>query len=307
MPRVQRSPPRSTDTLTTKSRLSPTHYGSDSDINLSCSGSAKQDGSLNITKRMKRRLVESPSGSDELISEFRTMYEKLHSQQEAKFSILNASISSLIEQNTEIKRSVEFMSSQYDALISKIETLETENQKYKSYIKTLETKLNLLERDSKSSSIELRNIPKLEPENKQALTNTLKTLASVVNADPVIQETEIRNIYRSKTQAIVVEFTTTFRKESLVQKFNEYNKAKRQNNQRPLGTSALKISGPEKTVFLSEALTSKVRRIYFLTRDLVKNKKLFSTWVSYGRVFIRKEEGKPAMRVNDESELKTFF
>lgn len=307
MPRVQRSPPQSADKLTTKSKLSPTHYGSDSDTNLSSIGSFKQDSNLNITKRIKRRLAVTPSNSDELIREFRAMYEKLHSQQESKFLILNASISSLIEQNTEIKKSIEFMSSQYDAVISKIETLEAENQKHKTYIKTLETKLNLLEKDSKSSSIELRNIPQLEPENKQSLSNTIKTLATVIDADPIIQESEIRNIYRSKTQAIIVEFTTTFRRESLIQKFHEYNKVKRQNNQRPLGTSALKISGPEKTVFLSEALTSKARRIYFLTRELVKNKKLFATWISYGRVFIRKEEGKPATRVNDESELQTFF
>jgi hypothetical protein len=301
MPRVNRTPPKNNEvppSITSKS---------DSDIFLSSTGAEGQENLLNITKRVKRRPDDTPGNSDMIIADCRKMFDRLHSQQEFKFKVLNTSINTLIEQNTDIQKSVDFMSTQYDVLVSKMEALEKDNYSYKTHIRVLEAKLEGLERNTKSTSIEVRNIPKLELETKQSLCTTINSIRSIISAGPPIQEIDIRDIYRTKGQAIVVDFTTATRKETLVGKFKEYNKGKRLANQPPLGTSALNIPGPNKSVFLSEALTSKARRLYFLTRGLAKNKKIAATRTSYGKVLIRHEEGQPAVRINDEGDLKKFF
>ncbi|XP_028159846.1 uncharacterized protein LOC114352433 [Ostrinia furnacalis] len=304
MPKTQRTPPQgfNVDTIRTPEH-SPTHYGSDSDLNLSSTGTVKHDSLLNITKRAKRKFSDTPGCSADHLNEFRQMFEKLQSHQEAKFATLNSSIQTLIEQNTEIRKTVDFMSSQYDTLVNKIESVENENKDLKSHIKSLEQKVDALEKDSKSTSIELRNLPKLEQEDKHSLCNTIININTAVGSTSTLQESEIRNIYRTKTEAIVVEFTTTSRKEDLVQKYKIYNKEQRHANQPQLNTVTLNIPGPKKTVFLSEALTTKARRLYYLTRELVKNHKIVATWTSYGKVFIRKEENTPPVRVFDEGEL----
>lgn len=304
MPKVKRTPPKSGESVTNiTSEHSPTYYGSDSELNLSSTGSLKHERILNISKRVKHRITDTPGCSEEYLTEFRHMFDKLHSHQETKFAALNSSLSTLIEQNTEIQKTVDFMSSQYDVLVTKLETVEKDNQNLKSHIKALEIKIDTLEKDSKSTTIELRNIPIQNQEDKQSLCTTIKNLGTAIGSTSIIQEVEIRDIFRKKTEAIVVDFTTTSRKEDLVQRYKRFNKENRQSNQPPLNTVALNIPGPNKTVYLSEALTTKARRVFYLTRELVKNRRIAGTWTSYGKVFIRTEEGQPPTRVNDEGEL----
>lgn len=193
---------------------------------------------------------------------------------------------------------------QYDGLVTKLETVERDNSNLKSYVKKLEEKIDLLEKDSKSTSIELRNVPITSQENKQSLCSTIKKLGTVIGSSPPILDSEIRDIYRTKAEVIVVSFTTTSRKEDLVGRYKKYNKDQRQSKQPTLNSEALKIPGQNKTVYLSEALTSKTRRLFFHTRELVKNRKIAATWTSYGKVYVRREEDQPPVRVNDESDLE---
>lgn len=93
------------------------------------------------------------------------------------------------------------MASQYDALVNKLETVERDNQYLKSHIKTLEYKIDTLEKDSKSTSIELRNVPKSNLVDKQSLSSTIGNLGTTIGSTSLIQDTEIRDIYRTKSEA----------------------------------------------------------------------------------------------------------
>jgi chromosome segregation ATPase len=243
MPKVTRSPPPVSNILATNLAIekTPVHYASDSELNLTSTGSENLNITDNITKRAKRRLTDTPGSFDDFLCEFKQMFENLRSYQESKFIALSTSISTLIEQNTEFKKSIDIMSSQYDTLVDKVATLKSDNQQYKTHIKSLESKIDMLERDSKTTSVELRNIPKLEQENKESLYQVVKTLASIIGSIPGVQDSEIREIYRMKNQAIVVNFTTSSRKENLVQKFKEVNKEKRQSSKSPIDTSTLTL------------------------------------------------------------------
>lgn len=296
MPKTQHSPKKNTP-----KNISPKHYGSDSALNKDSSTDYDQDNLLNITKRLKRRLVETPGSCD---SNVENKIDELRSYQEYKFEILTTAISTLIEQNSEIKKSVEFMSAQYDSLINKVDILEKDNTRYKSQIQTLENKLDIIERTSRSTSIEIRNFPIIEKENKQVLTSSLKSISEIVKSTPPLQDLEVRDIHRTKSSSIVVDLTTTARRDSLISKYRDYNKSQRNIKEPQLNTQSLSLPGEVKPIFISEYLTTKIRQIFYLARQEVKNKKLFAAWTSYGKVYVRKEEGKAVTRLYNEGDLQ---
>lgn len=297
MPRTQRSPPQPK-----QKSISPKHYASDPVINRELD-IEDQDCLNNITRRLKRKLLESPGHLDSSLEE---RLDKLQSHQDKKFDILTDAISTLIEQNNQIKKSMEFMSAQYDTLLTKVNTLEQDNLNYKSQVQVLEKKLDSLERDSRSTSIEIRNIPIAENENKQALTSTVKNICSIIGSTPVLQDLELRHTYRSRSNAIVAEFTTTARKDSVISNFRAYNKNKREKKEDQFNTLSLGLPGTARPVYISDFLTSKNRHIFYLAREQVKSKKLVAAWTSYGKIFVKKLEGEPARRLNSERDLETL-
>ncbi|CAG9790246.1 unnamed protein product [Diatraea saccharalis] len=75
----------------------------------------------------------------------------------------------ITHQNSEIKTSMEFISSKYDDYVDRISILEQENADYKKQIISLESKLEQIEKNSRTSMLEIRNIPKQQHENKEIL------------------------------------------------------------------------------------------------------------------------------------------
>ncbi|CAG5023364.1 unnamed protein product [Parnassius apollo] len=235
------------------------------------------------------------------------MFNELRLYQDDKFDVINSSISTLIEQNKEIQISVYFMSEQYDTLVHKLNSIEKEKQQYKSQIKSLESKIDVLEKGLGSTTVEIRNTQILEQENKQRLTTTIKNICSAVDSNPLLQDLEVRDVFGTKTNTIMVDFTTTTRKENFISKYREFNKLKRTKKEPQLNTQIINIPGPSKTIFISESLTKKYRRIHYLARQLFKDRKLVATWMFFGKVYAKKEEGNPPIQIKEESDIHLLF
>ncbi|XP_052755374.1 uncharacterized protein LOC128201709 [Galleria mellonella] len=213
----------------------------------------------------------------------------------------------LINQNQEIQKSMEFISGQYEELLLKVGNLEHENVEYRKRVANLEGKLEVLERKTISSTIEIRNIPKQNNENKQILTDIVKNVGTALSLDMPIMDQEVRDIYRSKSEAIVIDFTSTNRKESLLTSFRYYNKSCRTNKKPQLNTQNINLPGMPRAVFVSEFLTNKARRLYYIARENVKNKKLLAAWTSFGKVYIKKEENQRPIRVENEVDISQII
>lgn len=298
---VQRTPPK---TINASPTMHSSYRASDPELNKSYDTDISEN--FRITKRQKRTCTDFSDNSTSL-SEIRNMFTELKTQQEKRFGLFTSTMNTLIEQNNDIKKSVEFMSGQYDDLLQKINQLETENLEYKRQVKFLENRLEFHEKHTRSSTIELRNVPKQESESKQIIMNIVKDIGNVLKIEPQIQDMEIRDVYRIKSDAIVVDFISTVRKEIYLQKCKQLNKIKRDTKQPQLNTHDLKLSGPQKTIFISEYLTNKARRLYYLARELVKNKKLIATWTSYGKVYVRRDEGQGSIRIDEEGDLRKII
>lgn len=298
MPKTAHSPQKNVN-----KNINPTHYGSDSDLNKVDQNTLDRETLLNITKRTKRKEAETPGD----LCYYESKIDGLRESQENRFDTLTSAITTLIEQNKDIKNSLEYMSTKYDSLISKVETLERENQHYRTKVQLLEDKLESLETHLKSTSIVVRNIPKSEPETKQHLTNTIKNIISTIGSSPPLQELEVRDIYRNKSSAIVVDFTTTSRKVNFFSKFRQYNKSKRSNNESQLNTHNINLPGLAKPIYISDHHTARTGYLYFLAREQVKSKRLIAAWTSHGQVLVRIGDGEPAVRINKEEDLQKLL
>ncbi|XP_063823055.1 uncharacterized protein LOC135072955 [Ostrinia nubilalis] len=213
-------------------------------------------------------------------------------------------LTTLIEQNSEIKKSVDSMAAKYESLLNKVDVLEKENSQFKTEIRTLENKVELLEKEAKSTSIEIRNIPKADQENKKSLTETVKTIASIVETD--LDEGEIKDIFRTKSSAIVVQFTSVIRKQTVISKFKEFNKTKRTTQEAQLNTETLGLQGTAKPVYISDHLTTKSRHIFFLARELIKTKKLVAAWTYHGNIYVKREDSDQPVRISNEQDLENL-
>lgn len=245
-------------------------------------------------------MSETPSTSGLFVE---NKIDDLRASQENSFETLTKAITTLINQNNEIKNSVDCMSAKYDSLLSKVETLEQENHRYRSQVQSLEDRLELLERQNKSTSVEVRNIPKAELENRSQLTGVVKNIIASVGASPPLQDLEVREIYRSKSGAVIVDFTTTVRKSNLVSKYKEYNKANRSRGEPQLNTQSLNIPGVSKPVFISDRLTAKTGHLYYQAREQVKIKNFAAAWTSHGIVYIKLREGEHPIKITREDDL----
>lgn len=56
-------------------------------------------------------------------------------------------------------------------------------------------------------------------------------------------------------------------------------------------------------VFVSEQLTAKGSRLFFLARDLVKSSKFKFCWTAFGKVFVRKDETSKIILIQSEAQI----
>lgn len=278
---------------------------SDTEHNLDTDYSNLDPDSLtNITRRVKRKFDSCPKDSNSnLVEEIKLLILESNKQQNAKFKSLSVAMESMITQNTEIQKSIEFMSNKYDEVLSKLNTLQQENNEYKAQITSLELKLELQERNSRASCVEIRNIPKTEAEKKETLLSLVKSVGNALEEN--IHDSEIRDVYRIKTKeniagSIIVEFTTIAKKENLIKASRTFNK---NHKEQPFSTTHIQHKGPRKLIYIAESLTKKAQHLHYLARQFRKTHQYHGCWTSYGKIYLRKEERSAAILIASEADL----
>lgn len=282
-------------------KKSPIHYGSDSALYVLESQESVVDHS--ITKRCKRRLNDPSNTADITLSDLMTRMDEIKKQQDAKFASLESSIIALSTQNDEIKDSMIHLSAKYDDVLSNIETLQKENCFFKTHVKTLEAKLEQFEKNARSTTVELRNVPVSESEDKAKLVELAKNMGTVISVP--IQDSDIRDVFRMKqkdreTSPIVLDFTSTIKKENFIRATRTYNK---ENSVHRLSTASLRINGPVKPVYVAESLTAAARRLHYLARVFAKDYHYEHCWTSFGKVYLKRKSNEPRVCITCEEDI----
>lgn len=256
----------------------------------------------NITTRMKRKREEC---SASCIEEIRSVLRASAEHSDSKLESIQTAMCVLTTQNTEILQSIAFMSQQYDDMVIKIKNLESDRKLDRCHIKQLEEKVENLERMLCSTRVEIRNIPRKLGESKEDLYKIVTDTATVLELP--VQRHEVKDIFRTGKKdvisSIVVDFVSVTTKENIIKKVRQFNNNNKQNK---LNTTHLKIEGSKKPIYISEKLTPKNQHLYYLARNFAKDNDYKYCWISYGKVFLRQDDGKKLTLVNNEEDINSL-
>ncbi|CAH0406228.1 unnamed protein product [Chilo suppressalis] len=237
------------------------------------------------------------------MAEMRMHFSNFTTNQDNKLLDLQKSITEIKKQNEEIFKSIDFISQKYDDLSLKISKLEDDKKESQNYITALEERLDFLEKKSRSTYVEIRNIPKMPSETKKSLSSLVEKIGQKLNV--TIELRDIKDIYRINTKSddnkpIILELTTVALKDNLIDSIKKFNKVRGADN---FNTEHLQISGSPKKVYIGDSLTPKQKRLFYLAREFAKANDYSYCWSTNGNIYLRKREGTSHFRVVSELDL----
>lgn len=239
------------------------------------------------------------------LEEIRALLSEAAAKSEEKLAGLQASIAEISAQTAGIKKSMEFISKDYDDLKIKLTSLESGRESDRQRILELEEKIDSIDRQLYSTKIEIRNVPEKQKEDKESLLAIVTEAANVVGTP--INGNDIRDVFRTKNKnnisTITVDFISAITKDTIIKKARKFNNENKQNK---LCTAHLKLDGPSKPIYISEKLTPKAQRIYYLARRFAEDYAYKYCWTSYGKVLLRKVEGERHIVIRNEAELDSL-
>ncbi|CAK1581466.1 unnamed protein product [Parnassius mnemosyne] len=259
------------------------------------------DSSSTVSVRSKRK--RSNDYTDELNlfkKEIKDMFTSFQKDQEDKITTF---LNVIKEQNSAVQKSIDFLSEKYDGLINKLDKLESEKKANMQYIQLLEKKVEKLERNHCSTSLEIRNVPKKTYETKENLSDIVITSGQQLKLD--INRSDIKDVYRINTKSankpIIVDFISVLTRDRFIDAFKKYNNSHKNDK---FNTKNIQIDGPSHLIYISESLPSRTRYLFLISRKFAKVNNYIFCWTSHGKVYLRKKEGASLIRIESEADLE---
>ncbi|KAJ0182239.1 hypothetical protein K1T71_001608 [Dendrolimus kikuchii] len=89
----------------------------------------------------------------------------------------------------------------------------------------------------------------------------------------------------------------------MLQAYKKFNSTHKDNR---LNLSALGFHEENSVIYINELLTKKGKNLHYLARKLIKGIDWKFCWTSRGKIFIRKEEGQPAIEIKSDEQISTL-
>lgn len=266
------------------------------------------------TPRGKRpRPIYTPEKNDEIgnqneimamLTAWKTEQQSILAKLISDVAEIKTEIKEVHKTNSEIEKTLEFVCKNYEELKIRVEGLEKRREERDSHIDKLEDKIEELERNARCTSIEIRGIPAKQNETKSELLSIVDNLQNKLKLE--VERGFIRNIYRTKgkpdgERPIVMDVTTPMKKYNILKAVKDYNYHHIGDK---LNTVAIGLEGKKSPIFLSDFLTPKAKRIFFLAREVAKSNGYRYCWSTNGRIFLRKAEGSLPISITSEVQLE---
>ncbi|XP_075527679.1 uncharacterized protein LOC142559878 [Dermacentor variabilis] len=155
-------------------------------------------------------------------------------------------------------------------------------------IQDLRGEINASEQYSRSSNLEIHNLPQLPSEN---LTTTVAELAAQLGIDSFLPGHVVavhRLPRKSKTAPVLVRFLSAGIRDSWLAKRKKLESLAKEN---------------EPSVFFVENLTKYNRELFWETKTKAKEADFKFVWVKHGKIYARKKEGDPVVRIISPCDL----
>lgn len=309
MPKVQRSPTSSAPL--TPSQVPPIAPLMDAAMNITLRDNkrrAQSNTSIGVASVEVRKEHELEYQLEKFREEIKSMISDLMSTQSMELKRITPTLMDIQQSNRHIEESMNFLTAQNEELKRKIEQMEGQARKDGEYILLLEDRLEDSLRSYRKTSLEIKNVPKSNNETGDHLVNMVLNLAKITECK--FSVTDIKDIYRIKTKKdqsyapIIVETVSTLKKNDLLQKCKLLNSKRKEK----LCAKHLGITHkPDSPVYISEHLTPKGSRLFFLARDLAKSRGYKFCWTRYGLVYVRKDENSAIILIRNEGQVHTLL
>ncbi|CAG5014235.1 unnamed protein product [Parnassius apollo] len=213
--------------------------------------------------------------------------------------------SDLLASNSEIEKSIEFLSCKYDEICGEIKNVHSQNMIYGDRLSKLENTTEEIERFSRSSSIEIRNLPINLPLSQDDQVVIACRIFSELSTK--VQTSDIYDIRclpsKQDTKTVLVTLNSVILKNQILKAFKEYNK---KNSGGKLNAKVLAPEYPGQLIYVSENLTARTRRLFYLAREFAKAENFKHCWTANCRVLLRKEDNGKLIVLTSESQLSNL-
>lgn len=263
-----------------------------------------------VALRNKRgRDYEYKADFSDFKEEVKTLISSLIVSQSEEIKKISSTLVEIRATNTNIENSMAYLTSQNEELRKKIEQIELKGKKDEEYIILLEDKIEDLQRVNRKTGIEVKNAPKIQNETRSDLIKMITCLSNDIKCP--IQQNDIKDIFRVpskrsdvKNGPIVVELTSAILKTDFLNSTRSYNRS----NKQKLCAKHLGFTTNEYTpIYVSEQLTTKGARLFFLARDLAKSKAYKYCWTSFGQVCVKKDDNSPKIIIKSELQVNKLM
>lgn len=260
-----------------------------------------------ISQRPKRKRNEiHDTDFDSFKEEMKQMIQSYMTSHEQELKKITPTLKDIQQSNHNIETSVAFLSSQNEELKKKIDQLEVQAKKDREYITILEEKIEDVQRSNRKTSFEIKNVPKKINETREDLINYVRNLSENIGCK--LDYSDIRDIHRVQTNKegknntpIIIETNSTMLKSDILKMCKTFNiKNKDKLRAKHLGLTI----NEDSPIFVSEQLTAKGSRLFFLARDVAKSKNYKFCWTSFGRVYLRKDENSRITQIKNELQVQ---
>lgn len=250
------------------------------------------------TRKTKRKQVNENGELSIFMAEVRQMFKDFKGHLEQKVEKMCSAVE-------DMRTTVDFLAEKYEMLRTQYDSLEMEQKGHVKYIGELEHKLEYIENNTRSTCLEIRNIPLLPTESKSSLLDTVVQLGNIINAP--LQAQQVKDIFRIKTKdpinrPIIIDFTSVLQKEKTLFMYRKFNKQSSK-----LTTEHIKINGPAKPIYIAENLSTKKKRLFYLAREYAKENEFKFCWVKNGQIFLRKTENGTLIKITNEADFDNII
>ncbi|CAN8002844.1 unnamed protein product, partial [Ixodes hexagonus] len=244
----------------------------------------KLDSLLSL-KDSVNSLLELPAKVNELL-----LLKPSIDLMKASVAEVQTSISSLTAEYNRILATVSVHATVIHDLREEVGDLKTTVSDQANIIQSLQTEMNNAEQRSRLQIMEIRGLS-VTPDD--ALPDVLAGLTAKLKIEGH-QPSDVVSIYRLQGKdavcpPILVKFATVAAKDRWMQARGKLR--------------LLSRSSPPEKLYFNESLTQSNRELFWLARSRARERGYTFVWVKNARIFARKEEGTPLVRILQRSDL----
>lgn len=225
--------------------------------------------------------------------------------QSSDLKTVNDPIAKLDTKMSDIIKSVNFMSNQFDDFNKKLESslmemkllrnenekIKTENLRLSNEILEIKQKLDSVEQHNLGISVEIKGIPKSPNENCLAI---VQQIAKKLNITITTTEATRLSASNNSYPIIIAKLETAEMRKNLIHSSKKIK----------LNANMLSVNwSTDNKIFINERLTKDKRILFANTRSAAKEKNYKFVWITNSDILIRKDENSKIIRIKSGKDL----